>query len=202
MASRRLTSLCIDAATVTRFVARPASLSALSRFPHASTRVCRNGVSMSRVAQPKATPSQWYSTRSEENTVPGSKIWGFKEMKDQAENHETRTDIVLVDVREPAELIDTGKIPGAINIPITSAVQSFHVSDQDFEDMYGFERPGKDKTLVFYCKAGVRARSAAALAQHAGWNKIGEYPGSWLDWQEQNGPVEKLSSFSSSKKND
>lgn len=96
------------------------------------------------------------------------------------------------DVREPVELFETGKIPGAINIPITSAVQSFHISEEDFEDMYGFERPAKDKELMFYCKAGVRARAAAGLAKHAGWDKVGEYPGSWLDWEKQQGPVEKL----------
>ena len=97
----------------------------------------------------------------------------------------------IVDVREPGELHATGKIPGAINIPITSAVQSFHVSDADFEDMYGFERPPRDATLLFYCKAGVRARSAAGLAKHAGGESVGEYPGSWLDWEVHGGPVEK-----------
>ncbi|KAK2924093.1 Rhodanese-like domain [Fusarium oxysporum f. sp. vasinfectum] len=101
-------------------------------------------------------------------------------------------DVVLIDVREPVELFETGKIPGAINIPITSAAQSFHISDEDFEDMYGFQRPAKNKELVFYCKAGVRARAAAQLAHHAGWNKIGDYAGSWLDWEAQKGPVEKV----------
>lgn len=90
------------------------------------------------------------------------------------------------------ELRETGIIPGAVNIPVTSAVQSFHVSDEDFEDMYGYARPAKDKTLVFYCKAGVRAKSAAGLALHAGWKSIGEYTGSWLDWAEKKGPVEKV----------
>lgn len=93
-------------------------------------------------------------------------------------------------MREPHELLDTGKIPGAINIPITSAVQSFHISDEDFEDLYGYARPPKDAALLFYCKAGVRARAAAGLAQHAGWASVGEYPGSWLDWDMNKGPVE------------
>jgi 3-mercaptopyruvate sulfurtransferase SseA len=96
------------------------------------------------------------------------------------------------DVREPVELLETGKIPGAINIPITSAAQSFHISEEDFEDMYGFQRPAKNKELVFYCKAGVRARAAAQLAHYAGWDKIGDYAGSWLDWEAQKGPVEKV----------
>ena len=96
------------------------------------------------------------------------------------------------DVREPHELHQTGKIPGAINIPITTAVQSFHISDEDFEDLYGFARPAKDAPLVFYCKAGVRAKGAAALAQHAGWTDIGDYPGSWNDWELHKGPVEPV----------
>lgn len=97
---------------------------------------------------------------------------------------------MATDVREPGELVQTGRIPGAINIPITSAVQSFHISEEDFSDMYGYERPPKDAHLMFYCKAGIRARSAAGLAQHAGWKNVGEYPGSWLDWEKNNGPLE------------
>jgi rhodanese-related sulfurtransferase len=96
-----------------------------------------------------------------------------------------------LDVREPEELLETGRIPGAINVPITSAIQSFHIADEDFTDMYGFERPSKDTHLMFYCKAGVRAKSAAGLAAHAGWQHVGDYPGSWLDWDAQKGPKEQ-----------
>ncbi|EHK48330.1 conserved hypothetical protein [Trichoderma atroviride IMI 206040] len=132
---------------------------------------------------------RWYSG-SAENQVPNSRIWGFDEIKTLVEKKDPEEKVILVDVREPYELLDTGKIPGAINIPITSAVQSFHISDEDFEDMYGYARPPKDASLVFYCKAGVRAKAAAGLAQHAGWESVGEYPGSWLDWDKNKGPVE------------
>ncbi|KAG9256500.1 Rhodanese domain protein [Emericellopsis atlantica] len=110
----------------------------------------------------------------------------------QLVRHGILTEGCAADVREPAELQSTGRIPGAINIPITTAVQSFHISNEDFEDMYGFERPPKDAHLVFYCKAGVRAKSAAGLAVHAGWESVGEYPGSWLDWEKNNGKVEPV----------
>ncbi|TFA99207.1 Thiosulfate sulfurtransferase RDL2 [Trichoderma ghanense] len=131
---------------------------------------------------------RWYS--GPESQVPGSRIWGFDEIKALVEKKDPKDKVVIVDVREPHELLDTGKIPGAINIPITSAVQSFHISDEDFEDMYGYARPPKDANLLFYCKAGVRAKAAAGLAQHAGWESVGEYPGSWLDWEANKGPVE------------
>jgi rhodanese-related sulfurtransferase len=97
---------------------------------------------------------------------------------------------ILIDTREPAELQATGTIPGALNIPITSQPDSFFITAEEFEDRFGFDRPGKDQEVVFYCKAGVRSRAAAELAKQAGWGKVGEYQGSWLDW-EKNGGVKE-----------
>lgn len=95
------------------------------------------------------------------------------------------------DVREPGELQQTGRIPHSINIPISSAPDSFHISPEEFEDRFGFPRPDKDAEVVFYCKAGVRSRGAAGIARDAGWTKVGEYPGSWSEWFEKNGTVER-----------
>lgn len=95
------------------------------------------------------------------------------------------------DVREPGELKSTGRVPGAVNIPVTSQPDSFHISEEDFEDRFGYPRPAKDQEVVFYCKAGVRSRAAAGLAKDAGWARVGEYPGSWLDWAEKGGKVER-----------
>lgn len=74
---------------------------------------------------------------------------------------------------------------------MTSAVQGFQMPDAEFEDAFGFTLPPRDATLLFYCKAGIRARTAATLAKNAGWHSIGEYPGSWLDWEAHGGPAEK-----------
>lgn len=46
-----------------------------------------------------------------------------------------------------------------------------------------------DKEVVFYCKSGVRSRAAAELARQAGYECVGEYPGSWLDWVKKGGEV-------------
>lgn len=94
-------------------------------------------------------------------------------------------------MREPGELQNSGKIPGALNIPITSQPDSFFLSPEDFEDRYGFEQPPKDAEVVFYCKAGVRSRAAAELARQGGWKTTGEYPGSWVDWHGKGGEVER-----------
>ncbi|KAM3535145.1 hypothetical protein MY4038_001559 [Beauveria bassiana] len=167
--------------------AAPAALARIFASSNASWRGAAPLLLKSAAAAAAAAGARRYSV----DAASPTKIWTFADIQKQLDTNEDKN-VVFVDVREPAELHETGKIPGAINIPVTTAVQSLHVPEQEFEEMYGYERPGKDKTLVFYCKAGVRARTAAGLALHAGWTSVGEYRGSWLDWAENQGPVEKV----------
>lgn len=100
------------------------------------------------------------------------------------------TDRILIDVREPSEY-EPGHIPTSINIPIKSAPEAMLLPADEFEDRFGFEKPRADQEVVFYCKAGVRSSAAAKLAEQAGYRRIGEYRGSWLDWEKNAGEVEK-----------
>ncbi|KAL2007761.1 hypothetical protein VTN00DRAFT_7743 [Thermoascus crustaceus] len=121
---------------------------------------------------------------------------------------------ILIDVREPAELSSTGIIPTALSIPLASQPDALFLSPEEFETRFGFPKPGvasstasenfevdetgetkdvQDKPVVFYCKAGVRARAAAQLALQAGYDpaRVGVYDGSWVDWVDRGGRVEK-----------
>ncbi|EAW08330.1 rhodanese-like domain-containing protein [Aspergillus clavatus NRRL 1] len=103
--------------------------------------------------------------------------------------------LILVDVREPAELISTGIIPSAVAVPLASQPDALFLSPDEFETRFGFPKPAAhgDDQIVFYCKAGVRARTAAQLAVQAGYDadRIGVYEGSWLDWADKGGRVQK-----------
>ena len=101
---------------------------------------------------------------------------------------------ILIDVREPAELQATGYIPTAINVPIKSSPDAFFLPETEFEDRFGFPRPGPDAEVVFYCKSGVRSRAAARMAAQAEprfGGRVGEFPGSWKEWESQGGAVER-----------
>jgi len=115
-------------------------------------------------------------------------LYDFEQMKQLTS---TKSDKIIVDVREPAELAETGRIPGAVNIPIKTAPDSFHIAADEFEDRFGYPRPPKDADVIFYCRSGVRSRAAAGLAKEAGWSRVAEYPGSWLDWSAKGGKVER-----------
>jgi rhodanese-related sulfurtransferase len=93
---------------------------------------------------------------------------------------------MLIDVREPHEYAE-GFIPTALNVPIQSQPDALFLSPEEFEDRFGFGKPGLDKEVVFYCKAGVRSRAAAQLARQVGYESVGEYPGSWMDWVKKGG---------------
>ncbi|PYI04958.1 Rhodanese-like protein, partial [Aspergillus sclerotiicarbonarius CBS 121057] len=102
--------------------------------------------------------------------------------------------LILIDVREPAELTSTGIIPSAVSVPLASQPDALFLTEEEFETRFGFPKPGvkEDGEIVFYCKAGVRARAAAQLAVQAGYEaeRIGVYDGSWLDWARKGGRVE------------
>ncbi|KAK2027685.1 rhodanese-like domain-containing protein [Colletotrichum zoysiae] len=169
--------------------AAAASASSASRFGTATTRVTTAATCRWRRA-PAGAP-RLFSSKADghhEIAANGSKLWTYEQMAELAKDPKG---VVIVDSREMNELRETGRIPSAINVPVTTAPESFHIPEEDFEERYGFPRPGKDTELVFYCKAGVRSRAAAALAKEAGWTRVGEYPGSFLDWKKHGGEVER-----------
>lgn len=66
--------------------------------------------------------------------------------------------------------------------------------EEDFETKFGFPRPSEKDEVIFYCKAGVRSRQAALLAGQARpafGGKVGNYNGSWLDWEKNGGKAER-----------
>jgi rhodanese-related sulfurtransferase len=81
------------------------------------------------------------------------------------------SDVFLVDVRETAELEETGHIEGAVHIPLRELAQHTDLL------------PGFDTPLVVYCKSGFRGALATASLNAMGWdarNLAGGITG-WLD---------------------
>lgn len=83
-------------------------------------------------------------------------------------------------------------------MPLGSQPDAYFLTPDEFETRFGYPKPGvsaeeEGKDIVFYCKAGVRAKTAAQLAVQAGYDpsRVGVYYGSWLDWSGKGGKVEK-----------
>ncbi|XP_064550269.1 rhodanese domain-containing protein CG4456 [Drosophila montana] len=94
---------------------------------------------------------------------------------------------LLIDVREPKELKETGQVPSSINIPLGIVSQELATSDQQFKSKYARDKPQPDTELVFHCRSGVRSLKAAEAAVALGFKNVKNYEGSWLDWAEHEG---------------
>ncbi|KAM0797293.1 Rhodanese-like domain-containing protein, partial [Usnea florida] len=93
---------------------------------------------------------------------------------------------LIIDVREPAELRQTGKIPGALSMPLTSNPDAFYLDGGAFFERFGFEKP-RAREVIFYCKAGVRSRAAARMAREWVGVRAGDMKGGWMEWEAKGG---------------
>ena len=100
---------------------------------------------------------------------------------------------VLLDCRGPALFRGEetrgqtkGRLPGAVNVPITQFVEGPHKTFRSPEDLRKtFEVAGatRDKRAITYCNAGVSA-SVGLFALHlAGHPNASNYAGSWYEWE-------------------
>lgn len=126
----------------------------------------------------QASQLRYYSVLSQS---PEAKVYDYKSIKEIASNPSAHPDKLIIDVREPVEFED-GHIPNAINIPFKSSPGALDLSDEDFKENFGFDKPSRDKELIFYCLAGVRSTAAEELANTFGYKKRGNYVGSFEDW--------------------
>ncbi|KAJ5308863.1 hypothetical protein N7508_004242 [Penicillium antarcticum] len=176
-------------------------ISAPTRALAATTRVSLNS-SVSACKVPKKAFSNGKKAQIQKRSYSDDaspRFWEFDEINaslpSTSGSPTTTPKIKLVDVREPAELSGTGIIPSAVNIPLASQADALFLTPDEFETRFGFEKPvaGEGETIVFYCKAGVRAKTAAQMAVQAGYDPkaVGVYLGSWLDWAGNGGRVER-----------
>ncbi|XP_011267844.1 rhodanese domain-containing protein CG4456 [Camponotus floridanus] len=94
--------------------------------------------------------------------------------------------ILIVDVREHAEINETGKLPGSINIPMDDVKNVFlNLSKEEFEERYGKHKPDKDTKIIFSCRSGRRSGIVQETVQKLGYTKAYNYTGGWLDWEDK-----------------
>ncbi|XP_054110260.1 uncharacterized protein LOC100894240 [Callithrix jacchus] len=78
---------------------------------------------------------------------------------------------MLIDVREAWEILEYGKIPGSINIPLDEVGEALQMNPRDFKEKYNEVKPSKSDNLVFSCLAGVRSKKALDTAVSLGFHR-------------------------------
>ncbi|XP_072499025.1 thiosulfate sulfurtransferase/rhodanese-like domain-containing protein 3 isoform X1 [Notamacropus eugenii] len=97
----------------------------------------------------------------------------------------------LIDVREPREVLEYGKIPGFLNIPLGEIGQALQMDSKDFKEKYNQDMPSKNDSLVFSCLGGARSKEALNTALSLGYERARHYPGGWKEWESYEYPEKK-----------
>jgi rhodanese-related sulfurtransferase len=96
-----------------------------------------------------------------------------------------RPDVVFLDVREPAEVAASGKVPGALAIP--RGLVEFRADPASPLHDAAFDRA---KTVITYCASGGRAALVGNTLKEMGYANVRNL-GGFKGWVDAGGEVEK-----------
>ena len=96
-----------------------------------------------------------------------------------------RTDVLFLDVREPAEVAASGKVPGALAVP--RGLVEFRADPASPLHDAAFDRA---KTVVAYCASGGRSALVGKTLKEMGYTSVKNL-GGFKGWLDAGGEVEK-----------
>jgi rhodanese-related sulfurtransferase len=104
---------------------------------------------------------------------------------DEAKKLVGRADVLFLDVREPAEVSASGKVPGAIAIP--RGLIEFRADPASAAYDKNFD---PSKTVVAYCASGGRSALVGKTLKEMGFANVRNL-GGFKGWVDAGGEVEK-----------
>lgn len=94
-------------------------------------------------------------------------------------------DALLVDIREPAERVENGSIPEAVEAP--RGMLEFWADPTSPYHREEFE-PGR--RIILHCASGGRSALAAATLQDLGYERVAHMDGGFKAWKEAGRPAQ------------
>ena len=107
------------------------------------------------------------------------KKYNLLKVADVNNQMKVRPNLILLDVRKPAELAKLGKLPAAMNIRLNSLAKNLD------------KLPQKDAAIIVYCKSGTRATYAACSLGILGYTNVKVMDGGFAAWTKARYKVEK-----------
>jgi rhodanese-related sulfurtransferase len=98
----------------------------------------------------------------------------------------TGGDVLVVDVRDGAEVQSTGKIRGAKHVP--RGMLEFRADPESPLYDQAFNR---DKTVLVYCASGGRSALAGKTLQDLGFKDV-RHLGTFKEWAESGGAIDQV----------
>ncbi|MGI8927772.1 MAG: rhodanese-like domain-containing protein [Tepidiformaceae bacterium] len=93
---------------------------------------------------------------------------------------------LVVDLREPEEVKENGRIPGSVHVP--RGMLEFRA---DPSSTYHLEPFQPDRRVLLHCSAGGRSALGAVALQELGYTNVGHLEGGMQAWTKAERPIER-----------
>ena len=103
----------------------------------------------------------------------------------QAREMIAKGDTLVVDVRDAAEVANSGKVPGAVNV--SRGMLEFRADPDSPSHDKAFD---KARTVIVYCASGGRSALSGKVLKDFGYARVFNL-GAFKDWVESGGAVDK-----------
>jgi rhodanese-related sulfurtransferase len=98
---------------------------------------------------------------------------------------ERESGVMLVDLREPGELAESGRIAGSVNVP--RGMLEFRADPTSPYHQEGFE---PERRIILHCATGGRSALAAVALKDMGYTNVAHLDGGLKAWVAAGRPVE------------
>ncbi|HEY6957919.1 MAG TPA: rhodanese-like domain-containing protein [Candidatus Limnocylindria bacterium] len=93
--------------------------------------------------------------------------------------------VILVDLREPGELVESGRIAGSLNVP--RGMLEFRADPTSPYHLEGFD---PERRIILHCATGGRSALAAAALLDMGYTNVAHLEGGLKAWVAAGRPIE------------
>lgn len=93
---------------------------------------------------------------------------------------------VVVDLRDDREILENGRIPGAVHIP--RGMLEFRA---DPTSPYHDDSLEPDKRVILHCASGGRSALGAVTLKEMGYTNVAHLDGGFKSWVEEGKPIEQ-----------
>ncbi len=107
---------------------------------------------------------------------------------------EQEPNTLIVDVREPSGIAETGAIPGSLNVPL--GMLAIGADQQLPEEMRNAELQDRSRPVITTCGLGGQAALAAKTLKDMGFTNVQFIDEGFKGWQEAGLPVEQRATSS------
>ncbi|XP_051159848.1 rhodanese domain-containing protein CG4456-like isoform X1 [Leptopilina boulardi] len=124
--------------------------------------------------------------KSEMANCGGGDVNDFDMNYEQLLKAQDNCDILIIDVREHAEINKTGALPGSIHIPMCDVADELtKLTSDKFCEKYNRDLPTKETKLVFSCMSGKRSGVVQDRMKKLGYTNVYNYKGGWSEWEQK-----------------